>query len=152
MLTEFEKNIFDALEKVASESNFEIVSVSVVGSKKSPILKVFIDVDGGVSFEELAHAQACINPTIEKIDPFDAPYTLEVSSPGIDRPLVLLKHFKQFSGNKAHVRVQMPVEGRRNFNGEIEGVCDTTVTIRDDEGEHKLAFDNIKRANLIGQI
>ena len=152
MLTEFERQIFDALTEVAQKNNFEVVSVSVVGSKKAPILKVFIDVEGGVSFDELAHAQACINPTIENIDPFDAPYTLEVSSPGIDRPLVLIEHFKQFVGSKAHIRVQMPVEGRRNFNGAIKGVEGNVIVVEDEEGEHRLDFNNIKRANLIGEI
>ncbi len=152
LLSEFEKQIFDSLEKVADENGFEVVSVSVVGSKKSPILKVFIDVEGGVSFEELASAQACLNPTIEEIDPFDAPYTLEVSSPGIDRPLVLLRHFEQFVGSEAHIRTQMPVEGRRNFNGKILAVEGKTIVVEDENGESKLDFDNIKRANLIGKI
>ncbi|MDO4841799.1 MAG: ribosome maturation factor RimP [Phoenicibacter congonensis] len=152
MLTNFEKMIFDQLEGEATKNGFEIVNVSVVGSKKAPILKVFIDTEGGVSFEELAKAQEFISPIIEEIDPFDAPYTLEVSSPGIDRPLVLLRHFEQFIGSQAHVRVQMPVEERRNFNGIIAAVEGNIVTIEDEEGQHSLNFDNIKRANLIGQI
>ena len=152
LLTEFEKQIFQSLEKVGDENGFEVVSVSVVGSKKSPILKVFIDVEGGVSFEELASAQACLNPTIEKIDPFDAPYTLEVSSPGIDRPLVLLRHFEQFVGSDAHIRTQMPVSGRRNFNGKILAVEEKTIVVEDEDGESKIDFENIKRANLIGKI
>ena len=152
MLRDFEIRIYDALKDVAQDNGFEIVSVSVVGSKKSPILKVFIDVEGGVSFEELASAQACLNPTIEEIDPFDAPYTLEVSSPGIDRPLVFLSHFEKFVGSDAHVRTQMPVEERRNFNGKIKAVEGSIVVMEDETGVHKLDFDNIKRANLIGKI
>lgn len=152
MLTDFERHIFDSLTSIAGENDFEVVSVSVVGSKNAPILKVFIDVEGGVSFDELAHAQACMNPVIEEMDPFDAPYTLEVSSPGIDRPLVLLSHFEQFVGSDAHVRVQMPVEERRNFNGTIKAVDGNVIVIEDEDGEHRLEFDNIKRANLIGQI
>ena len=152
MLSDFEIRIYDALKEVAIENGFEVVSVSVVGSKKSPILKVFIDVEGGVSFEELASAQACLNPIIEEIDPFDAPYTLEVSSPGIDRPLVFLSHFEKFVGSEAHVRTQMPVEERRNFNGVIKAVEGNTVVIEDEAGEHPLDFENIKRANLIGKI
>jgi ribosome maturation factor RimP len=152
LLSDFEIRIYDALKDVAQDNGFEIVSVSVVGSKKSPILKVFIDVEGGVSFEELASAQACLNPTIEEIDPFDAPYTLEVSSPGIDRPLVFLSHFEKFVGSEAHVRTQMPVEERRNFNGVIKAVEGNIVVMEDETGEHKLNFDNIKRANLIGKI
>lgn len=152
LLSEFEKQIFGSLEEVADKNGFEVVSVSVVGSKKSPILKVFIDVDGGVSFEELASAQACLNPTIEEIDPFDAPYTLEVSSPGIDRPLVLLRHFEQFVGSEAHIRTQMPVFGRRNFNGKILAVDGRTIVVEDENGENRIDFDNIKRANLIGKI
>lgn len=152
MLTTFEKKIFDELETEAVKNGFDIVNVSVVGSKKAPILKVFIDTEGGVSFEELASAQEFISPIIDEIDPFEAAYTLEVSSPGIDRPLVLLSHFERFIGSEAHVRVQMPVEERRNFNGIISSVSGTTVTIEDDQGLHDLDFSNIKRANLIGQL
>ena len=64
----------------------------------------------------------------------------------------MIEHFKQFVGSKAHIRVQMPVEERRNFNGTIKGVDGSIVVVEDEEGQHCLDFNNIKRANLIGQI
>ena len=152
MLSSLEQKILDTLEKRASSTRFEVVSVSVVGPKNSPILRVYIDADGGVSFDELSESSSWIGPVIEELDPFSGAYTLEVSSPGIDRPLVKLDDFERFSGSKAHIRMHHPVSERRNFNGELCGVDGEDVLI-DVEGEKfRLDFNDMSRANLIGSI
>ena len=87
MLTGKELKLFNALSPYASENNIEIVTVEVVGSKKAPTIRVFIDCVGGVGFDELSSAQSWINDVMDELDPFPGAYTLEVSSPGIDRPL-----------------------------------------------------------------
>ena len=88
LISEFENRLIEQIEERMTSSEFEIVTLSVVGPKNSPVLRVYIDTEGGVSFEELAKAQGIINPIIEEIDPFVGAYTLEVSSPGIDLSLI----------------------------------------------------------------
>ncbi|MEG0323438.1 MAG: ribosome maturation factor RimP, partial [Raoultibacter sp.] len=87
MLTAKERTLLEAMESQASEHGIEIVTVEVAGAKKAPTIRVYIDTPEGVSFDQLSSAQVWINDIMDRIDPFPGAYTLEVSSPGIDRPL-----------------------------------------------------------------
>lgn len=152
MLTAKEQMLLDALESKADEHGIEIVTVSVVGAKKAPTIRVYIDTPNGVSFDELSAAQAWIDPVIEQIDPFPGAYTIEVSSPGIDRPLRTLDHFKRFIGDKAKVKLVEPIDGRGTWTGVIESVEDNLVIMQVDDAVVQIPMDNIKSANLIGVI
>ena len=153
MLTHNEQELLDALTPRADEEQVEIVTVEVVGSKKSPTIRVYIDTPDGVSFDQLSSAQAWINDIMDELDPFPGAYTLEVSSPGIDRPLRTPLHFQRFAGQTAVVKTRQPQDGRSSFTGTIEGVTDAAVTL-DIEGTGSVAipFDNMKRAHLKGEI
>lgn len=149
MLTALEKEILDVLEKEATAHGCEIVTLSVIGPSKAPILRVYVDAAQGVSFDELASAQAWISPILDEMDPFIGTYTLEVSSPGVDRPLRTLEHFDRFEGKKAHILASRPVRDRKNFNGVLKGVFDNCVKIEVDGEIFEIDIDNIKRANLV---
>ena len=149
MLTAKENEILEVLEAEAGAHGCEIVTLSIVGPANAPILRVYVDAQGGVSFDELASAQAWISPLVEGMDPFVGAYTLEVSSPGVDRPLRTLEHFERFVGEKAHIRAQKPVQERKNFNGVLKGVSANAVKIEVDGEVFEVDLDNIKRANLI---
>ena len=103
MLSGKERQLLDALSPRAEAEGVEIVTVEVVGAKKAPTIRVFIDTPGGVGFDELASAQAWINAIMDELDPFPGAYSLEVSSPGIDRPLRTLEHFARFARQTAVV-------------------------------------------------
>ena len=152
MLTDFENSLIDELCPCITNLGYELVTLSVVGPKNSPILRVYVDCNGGISFDELAEVQGAINPVIEKLDPFLGSYTLEVSSPGIDRPLRTLEHFNRFVGEKAYVRVQFPINDRRNFKGIIKGIEGDLIEIESEEGIIEIDFNNILRANIIADI
>lgn len=152
MLTAKEQMLLDALESKASAHGIEIVTVSVIGSKKAPTIRVYIDTPSGVSFDELSSAQAWIDPVIEQIDPFPGAYTIEVSSPGIDRPLRTLDHFRRYVGDKAKVKSVGPIDGRSTWTGVIEAVEDNVVVLRVDDALVQIPIDNIKSANLIGVV
>lgn len=87
MLTAKEKSLLSALEPRAASEGVEIVTLEIVGSKKAPTIRVYIDAAGGISFDELARTQAWVGDVMDELDPFPGAYMLEVSSPGIDRPL-----------------------------------------------------------------
>lgn len=152
MLTNKEKRLLEALEPRAAEEGVEIVTVEVVGSKKSPTIRVYVDAPGGVSFDVLASSQAWINDIMDAIDPFPGAYTLEVSSPGIDRPLRTLEHFERYVGDTAVVKTMSPVDGRSSFTGEIVGVEGEDVVLDVDGARTALPYGNIKRARLKGTI
>lgn len=152
MLSGKERQLLDALSPRAEAEGVEIVTVEIVGAKKAPTIRVFIDTPGGVGFDELASAQTWINAIMDELDPFPGAYSLEVSSPGIDRPLRTLEHFARFAGQTAVVKTSRPLDGRTSFAGAIVSAEGDEVVL-DVDGEHvAIPFDGIKRAHLKGTI
>lgn len=152
MLSGKERQLLDALSPRAEAEGVEIVTVEIVGAKKAPTIRVFIDTPDGVGFDELASAQAWINAIMDELDPFPGAYSLEVSSPGIDRPLRTLEHFARFAGQTAVVKTSRPLDGRTSFAGAIVSAEGDEVVL-DVDGEHvAIPFDGIKRAHLKGTI
>lgn len=152
MLTGKERMILSALEGLAQENEVEIVTIEIIGSKKAPIIRVYIDTEGGVSFNELSSAQAWIGQKLDEIDPFPGAYTLEVSSPGMERPLRTEEHFQRFAGQEVRVRTVSPLNGSSSFSGVLQGVEEGTVRLETDAGEVAIPLDQIKRANLIARF
>ena len=152
MLSKKERQLLDALEPRAASEGIEIVTVQVVGAKKAPTIRVFIDTPEGVSFDQLAKSQAWINEIMDALDPSPGAYTLEVSSPGIDRPLRTPQHFARFAGDVAVVKMGHPIDGRSNFTGKIVAADNENVTLSIDGEDVVLPFDDMKRAHLKGII
>ena len=151
MIGKKEQQMLDALTPRAEQEGVEIVTVEVVGAKKAPTIRVFIDTPDGVSFDELTSSQAWINDIMDELDPFPGAYTLEVSSPGIDRPLRTPEHFARFAGDTAVLKTQ-PVDGRSNWTGTIKGADGDVVTLDVDGAEVRIPMNSIKRAHLKGTI
>lgn len=152
MLGKKEQQLLDTLSSRALSEGVEIVTLEVMGAKKAPTIRVFIDTPDGVSFDELSSAQAWINDLMDELDPFPGAYTLEVSSPGIDRPLRTAEHFKRFVGDTAVVKTTVPLEGRSAFTGTIVGANDTLVELEVDGQVIRMPFETIKRAHLKGVV
>ena len=124
----------------------------MAGAKKAPTIRVYIDTEDGVSFDELSAAQAWINDLMDEIDPFPGAYMLEVSSPGIDRPLRTLEHFARFAGEQAVVKTVPAVDGRSSFTGMLVGTDGDDVLLDVDGATVRVAHANIKRAHVKGTI
>ena len=150
MLSGKEQKLLDLLEARAQREGIEIVTLEIVGAKKSPTIRVYIDTDHGVSFDELSSAQAWINEMMDEIDPFPGAYMLEVSSPGIDRPLRTSEHFKRFAGEDVVVKTASPIEGRSTFKGQLQGMKGELVCIDCEDTTYEIPLPNIKRANVKG--
>ncbi len=152
VLSAKEQQLLDALEPRAAQEGVEIVTIEVVGAKKAPTIRVYIDTQDGVSFDELSSAQSWINDIMDEIDPFPGAYMLEVSSPGIDRPLRTLEHFERFAGETAVIKMSSSDTGRSNWTGKLSGVEDALVLLEVDGEIVKLPIDKIKRAHMKGVI
>lgn len=152
MLTRKEQSLLDALEPRAAAEGIELVTLEIVGAKKAPTIRVYIDTEHGVSFDELSATQAWMGDLMDEIDPFPGAYTLEVSSPGIDRPLRTLEHFERFAGEQCVVKTASPVNGRSSFSGTLIGVDDGNVVVEIEGERYVLPYDAIKRANVKGTI
>ena len=152
MLTHKEQSLLDALEPRAAAEGIELVTLEIVGAKKAPTIRVYIDTEHGVSFDELSSTQAWMGEIMDEIDPFPGAYTLEVSSPGIDRPLRTLEHFERFAGEQCVVKTTSPVDGRSSFSGTLQGVEDGNVIVVVDGEEHAIPHESVKKANVKGTI
>ena len=152
MLTKKEQALLDALEPIANSNGIEIVMLEIVGAKKSPTIRVYIDTEHGVSFDELSSAQAWINDVMDDIDPFPGAYMLEVSSPGIDRPLRTIEHFRKFAGETVVIKTTSPIDGRSTFTGLLKGVDDSTVIVECDGEQKAIPYGQVKKANVKGTI
>ncbi len=152
LLTKKENRLLEALQASAEGRGVEIVTVEVIGSSKSPVVRVYIDTPDGVSFKELTESQEWIGELMDEIDPFPGAYTLEVSSPGIDRPLRTPEHFARFAGEQAKVRTTAPMDGRSNFKGRIVSADADVLVLELDDGRAEMPFSAIRRANLVGEI
>ena len=152
MLTAKEQSLLAALEPRAAEEGIEIVTVEVVGAKKAPTIRVYIDTPEGVSFAQLASSQRWINDIMDEIDPFPGAYMLEVSSPGIDRPLRTPAHFARFAGEVAVIATKTPIDGRSKWTGKLAGMEGDDVLLEVDGIVEHIAITEIKRARLKGSI
>ena len=152
MLTRKEQSILDALEPFAQQAGMEIVTVEIVGSRKAPTIRVYIDSENGIGFDELASSQEWVNEVIETADPFPGAYMLEVSSPGIDRPLRTPEHFARFAGEKAEVVMRAPINGRAKWTGMLKGMEGQDVLLEVDGQTVALPLADMKKARMIATI
>ena len=142
-----------ALEAQAGEHGIEIVTVEVTGARKSPTIRVYIDTPNGVDFDELTRSQKWINSLMDELDPFPGAYVLEVSSPGIDRPLRTPEHFMRFVGSTVVVKTTEAINGRANWTAELTAADEAGITLRDEaSNEAEIPYDKSKRANVKGII
>lgn len=146
------QHLIDELEPLAEEAGLELVSVELAGSKKAPTIRIFLDAPGGISFDQIMDSHEWIDDYLERSDPFPGAYTLEVSSPGIDRPLRKRQDFERFAGEK--VLILTRENGKRKKHvGTLVGMRDDDVVISDEDGTEMLvAFGEISKAHIQGQI
>lgn len=129
---------------------YELVGCELHRSGGRSLLRVYIDSDKGVTLEDCERASRQISAVLDVEDPISGAYDLEVSSPGLNRPLFVLEHYQRFIGKPAKIRLRMPQQDRRNFTGKIAGVNDGIITLIGENGEvWELPFPNIEKGNLI---
>jgi len=139
------------LAPVAEEHGLELVAVETAGSAGHPIVRVFLDREGGIGLDVVAQASTWVSDTLEAADPIEGAYTLEVSSPGIDRPLRKLQDYERFMGQVAVVKTR-PIDGRSSFTGRIAGVSDESIEIDADDEIVAIPLTVIKKAHLKGEV
>ena len=140
------EEIIAFLTKYADEIGVEIVDVEAK-SGKSPYLTVFIDKDGGVDLDTLEKFHNLINVPLDEFDPYDSPYTLNVSSPGIDRPLKTQRDFERKMGKDVEVKLYAPIDKVKYLEGELVAFEDGVVTIKTPKGEMKIELSKIAKIN-----
>lgn len=144
-----DRRLAEIITPVIEDMGFELVRVRLM-SGKTTTLQVMADrPNGGIEVDDLGEINTALGAILDVEDPIVEEYTLEVSSPGIDRPLTRLKDFEMFEGYEAKIETTELIDGRRRFKGELAGIEDDEVLINLDEGTVGLKFDWLSDAKLV---
>jgi ribosome maturation factor RimP len=140
------------IEPVVSALGLELWGVEFHAAGRNSTLRIYIDAPDGVSVDDCARVSHQVSGVLDVEDPIPEQYLLEVSSPGLDRPLYTLAQFQAYAGHQVQLRLRAPFEGRRKFKGLLNGVEGDAVLLVVDEEEYLLPIDQIDRANVIPQF
>lgn len=143
------KKVADLIESSLEGMGFELVEVEYLSSQGRWILRIYIDQEGGVTIDDCAQVSRELGDLIDVKDVIPHEYVLEISSPGLNRPLTKEKHLLGAIGKKIRVRMARPVEGRRNFAGRLSDFRDETLYIEMDKGMVALPWPEVEKANLV---
>ena len=136
-------------ERVAIDHGLELVHAEVAGPDNKPIVRIFIDKPNGVTHEDCSEVSLHVGTVLDVEDFIHASYTLEVSSPGIERGLYKLQDYERFAGSLAKLKTRKPVNGQRNFRGRLLGIEGEDILIEDrTSGRVKVPFEVVAKANL----
>ena len=139
-------------EPVIESMGYELVGVEFHGGEHHGVLRIYIDHEQGISVDDCADVSRQISAILDVEDPIAQAFDLEVSSPGIDRPLFKLQDFERFKGEKVKIKLAVALNGRRNFSGLLQGVEQQLVLVEIDNEIFELPYQDIGKANLVGQI
>ena len=144
-----EGRVREIAERAASERGLELVHVELAGGARSPVVRVFIDKPGGVTHEDCSEVSQHVGTVLDVEDFIPGTYTLEVSSPGLERGLYRREDYERFAGRLARLKTRGAIGGQRNFRGRIIGVEGEEVLFDDKtSGRVRVPLSEIARANL----
>jgi ribosome maturation factor RimP len=140
--------VTDLLQPIFKESEVELVEVTYTKEGNEWYLRVFIDKPGGVDIEDCQNISRIIDPLLDEKDPVPHHYTLEVSSPGLERPLKKPDDYERFRDRLANITTYVPIEGKKNFKGYLSGMRDNNVVLKVKSSELLIPFEQIAGARL----
>ena len=127
----------------------ELLGVQIARGAHHSVLRIYIDRPEGITLEDCEQVSHQVSGVLDVEDPIEGQYSLEVSSPGDDRPLFMEEHFRRFQGHRARVRLALPLEGRRNLTGTIVSAEDGVVTMELEERQWKVSLEQVAQAKLV---
>lgn len=136
------------LEPLAEARGLELVTVEVAGGGHHKTVRVFLDRQGGIDIEAIAESNGWLAETLEHVSRLSGPYTLEVSSPGIERVLRTPGDFTRFSGQQVVVQTSAPIDGRTKFTGRLVGLEGEEIVLEIQGQMSRVPFESIERARL----
>ncbi|WP_105167037.1 ribosome maturation factor RimP [Pseudoalteromonas sp. T1lg23B] len=151
-MTKLEQELTAMLEPAVEALGFELLGLEFVQAGRHSTLRVYIEHENGITVDNCADVSRQVSAILDVEDPITNEYDLEVSSPGIDRPLFKQAHYEKAQGEEVRVRTKLPQDGRRNFKGDLVAVSGDMITISVDGAEHLIMLSNIERANIIAKL
>ena len=146
------RQLQDLITPTIERLDYELLGCELLARRHRSLLRIFIDAPGGVKLDDCAKISRQISALLDVEDPIGGSYDLEVSSPGIERPLFTAEHYQQYIGHGAKLRLRAPREGQRNFKGVISAVEGASITLQLGEELLTLSLSEIERGHLIPDL
>lgn len=143
------KEVADLVEPVLDQMGFELLDVEYLSYQGRWVLRLYIDQEGGITVDDCARVSRELGDLIDVKDMIPHAYVLEVSSPGLNRPITKEKHLIDAVGKKIKVRMTRPMEGRRNFAGRLREFRDGILYVEIEKGVVALPWSEVERASLV---
>ena len=147
-----EQNLQEMLQGTVEDLGCELWGIECQRTGRFMTVRLFIDKEGGVTVDDCADVSRQVSAILDVEDPIADKYNLEVSSPGLDRPLFTLPQFERYIGQDISVHLRIPVMERRKWQGKLERIENDMVTLIVDGQEQVLVFGNIQKANVVAKF
>ena len=148
-MSQLEQKLTEMLHAPVEATGFELVGIEFIRAGKHLTLRVYIDSENGIDVDDCADVSRQVSAVLDVEDPISTEYNLEVSSPGMDRPLFKASHYANVIGETVNLKLNLPQDGRRNFKGVLTQNTDTHIHVTVDGQEFVLPLSNISKANLV---
>ena len=140
------------LEPTVERLGYELSDLELKLGGRDGLVRIFIDKHDGIDVEDCEAVSRQVSAILDVEDPLPGNYTLEVSSPGLDRTLTKPAHFQRFMGENVRVKLRFPLDGRRNFRGALKAADDENIEVEVDGESHSLPLATIESARLVPQL
>jgi ribosome maturation factor RimP len=148
----FSEKLQHIVESVVSAMGYELVGIEQVQRPRNSLLRVYIDHENGITLDDCQGVSHQLSGVLDVEDPIQGNYTLEISSPGLDRPIFKASDFERFTGHKVKIKLSSAKSGRRNYSGTLQGLKDEEVVLQDGDDEIRLPLSKIEQARLVPEF
>jgi ribosome maturation factor RimP len=148
-LAKFEHKLTAMLRPAVEETGKELLGVEFISAGNHSVLRIFIDHENGIDVDDCAEVSRQVGAILDVEDPISSEYNLEVSSPGLDRPLFEKSQYEAVIDETIEVKISMPLNGRRKFKGKLVAIENDSLIVMVDNEEYELVISNIDKAHLV---
>ncbi len=151
-MAKFEQKLTDMLRSAVEGTGKSLLGLEFISAGNNSVLRLFIEHENGIDVDDCAEVSRQVSAVLDVEDPISSEYSLEVSSPGLDKPLFVMEHFQAVIGETINVRISIPLNGRRKFKGTLIAIENDNLIIEVDGLDYELAVSNVDKANLVARF
>jgi ribosome maturation factor RimP len=152
VLAKFEDKLTDMLRPAVEETGKELLGIEFVSAGKHSVLRLYIEHPNGIDVDDCAEVSRQVSAILDVEDPISTEYSLEVSSPGLDRPLFDKSHYQAVVGEIVNVKLSIPLNGRRKFKGKLAAIENNNLIVIVDGEDYELEINNVEKGNIVPQF
>ena len=145
-------HLWELFEPVVNGMGYDLIEIEHFPNPKHGVLRLYIDKEEGITIDDCSDVSRQISALIDVEDPVRGQFNLEVSSPGMDRPLRRVKDFQRFTGSKVKLKTMMPLDGQRNFSGRLLEADEESLTIETDTEEITIPMSALEKARVVPEF